>query len=134
VCCGPSPQRRSRFVGAGSRASIASELRSLYEAFNARDTDATLAATSHDVDWPNGWEGGRERGQQAVRTYWTRQWAQIDPPVDPVSITTRPDGRVAVDVHQVVRNLDGDLLSDSRVLRVYEMRDGLVARMDIEES
>src|ERR1700736_1670990 len=74
-------------------------LRSLYDDFNARDVDAVLAATTEDVDWPNAWEGGRVHGHQAVREYWTRQWAQIDPHVEPLSITTRPDGRVALDVH-----------------------------------
>jgi hypothetical protein len=109
-------------------------MRLLYEAFNARDIDATLAGTSEDVDWPNGWQGGREQGHEAVRAYWMRQWAEIDPHVDPVSIITRPDGRVAVDVHQVVRDLRGELLSDDRVVHVYELRDGLVVRMDIEEA
>jgi hypothetical protein len=107
-------------------------LRSLYDAFNARDIDATLAATTADVDWPNGWEGGREHGHGAVRAYWLRQWAEIDPHVEPVAITTRADGRIEVDVHQVVRNLDGEILSDGRVLHVYELRDGQIARMDIE--
>jgi hypothetical protein len=108
-------------------------LRSLYDAFNARDVDATLAAMSKDVDWPNAWEGGRVHGKEAVSAYWMRQWKEIDPRVEPISIAARPDGRVAVDVHQVVRALDGDLLSDRRVLHVYEMREGLVARMDVEE-
>ena len=89
---------------------------------------------SEDVDWPNGWEGGRERGHAAVRVYWTRQWAEVDPHVEPVSIAIRPDGRVAVEVHQVVRDLRGDVLVDGRVLHVYETRDGVVVRMDIEES
>ena len=108
-------------------------LRSLYEAFNRRDIDAALAGMIPDVDWPNGWQGGREHGQPAVRAYWTRQWAQLDPRVEPVSITLRPDGRVAVEVHQVVRDLRGDMVSDSRVVHVYELRDGLVVRMDIED-
>ena len=34
-----------------------------------------------DVDWPNAWEGGRLRVPEAVREYWTRQWAAIDPSV-----------------------------------------------------
>jgi|SRR5437588_13021872 len=108
------------------------QLLSLYEAFNARDIDRVLAATTEDVDWPNGWEGGRERGRAAVRAYWTRQWAEIDPHVEPVSIIRRPDGCVAVDVRQLVRDLDGNLLSDGHVVHVYEFRDGLVVRMDIE--
>jgi ketosteroid isomerase-like protein len=107
-------------------------LRSLYDAFNARDIDATLAAMSDGVDWPNAWEGGRLRGRAAVRDYWMRQWAQIDPRVDPVSITQRPDGRLEVDVHQQVRTLDGELVSDARVVHVYELREGLVTKMTVE--
>jgi hypothetical protein len=107
-------------------------LRSLYAAFNARDIDATLAGMSPDVDWPNGWKGGREHGHEAVHAYWTRQWRELDPYVEPVSIATRPDGRMAVEVHQVVRDLDGNIMSDGHVVHVYELRDGLVVRMDIE--
>jgi hypothetical protein len=35
------------------------QLRSLYEAFNTREVDACLAGMTPDVDWANGWEGGR---------------------------------------------------------------------------
>jgi hypothetical protein len=108
-------------------------LRSLYANFNARDVDAVLAATTDDVDWPNAWEGGRVSGHQAVRTYWTRQWAEIDPHVEPLSITTLPDGRIAVDVLQTVRTLDGDLISQNRVVHVYETQNALVSRMTVEE-
>jgi ketosteroid isomerase-like protein len=48
-------------------------LRALYRAFNARDVDTVLAAMAEDVDWPNGWEGGRVVGHEAVRRYWERQ-------------------------------------------------------------
>ena len=34
-------------------------------------------------------------------------------------------------VHQVVKDLDGNVLSDGTVSHVYTLRDGLVARMDI---
>jgi hypothetical protein len=109
-------------------------LHSLYDAFNARDLETVLTAMNEDVDWPNGWEGGRLHGQAAVRDYWTRQWVAIDPSVEPVAIVTQPDGSVAVDVHQVVRDLDGRVVSDSRVVHRYEFRDGLIARMEIEEG
>jgi hypothetical protein len=109
------------------------QLRSLYASFNARDIDGVLAATSEDVDWPNAWEGGRVRGRRAVREYWTRQWAEIDPRVEPVSVVSRPDGRVAVHVHQIVRDLGGDVLGESDLAHVYEMKDGLVIRMTVEE-
>jgi hypothetical protein len=109
-------------------------LRELYAAFNARDLDAALAGMREDVDWPNAWEGGRLRGREAVRAYWARQWDAIDARVEPVTITTRPDGRVAVDVHQVVRELDGGLLDEGRVVHVYTLTGGLVARMDVETT
>src|SRR5215210_286785 len=108
-------------------------LRDTYAAFNARDMEHVLQQLTADVDWPNAWEGGRVAGHAAVREYWTRQWAQIDPHVEPVAFTTLPDGRVEVEVHQVVRGLDGTLLVEGTVLHTYSFRDGLVARMDVTE-
>ncbi|HYV16103.1 MAG TPA: OsmC family protein [Conexibacter sp.] len=108
-------------------------LRRAYAAFNARDIDAALVLMAPGVDWPNGMEGGRVAGREAVRAYWTRQFGLIDSRVEPNAFTARDDGRVAVDVHQVVRSLDGDVISDGRVVHVYAIEDGLVARMDIED-
>ena len=107
-------------------------LRDLYAAFNARDIDAVLASMTADVDWPNAWEGGRLRGTDAVRDYWTRQWAEIDPRVEPTGFATQPDGRVAVAVDQTVRNRAGELLGAGPVRHVYTFAGGLVARMDVE--
>jgi hypothetical protein len=106
-------------------------MRALYAAFNARDIDSVLAAMTDDVDWPNAWEGGRLVGQAAVRDYWRRQWAEIDPRVDPVAVTETSDGRVHVEVRQVVRDHAGALVAENTVHHVYELRDGLVARMDV---
>jgi len=103
------------------------QLRDLYVAFNARDLDALLGAMTEDVDWPNAWEGGRLHGREAVREYWTRQWAAIDSRVDAVGFEKREDGRVAVLVDQTV---DGS--PAGRVTHVYAFRDGLIARMDVE--
>jgi organic hydroperoxide reductase OsmC/OhrA len=109
-------------------------LRRAYAAFNARDVDAALELMRPDVDWPNGMEGGRVAGRDAVRAYWTRQFGLIDSRVEPERFEARDDGRVAVDVHQVVRSLEGDVVSDGRVVHVYAIEDGLVTRMDIEEA
>jgi hypothetical protein len=106
-------------------------LRRAYAAFNARDIDRALAVMHPDVDWPNGMEGGRELGHDAVRAYWTRQFGLIDSHVDPVGFSDDDQGRVVVDVHQVVRDLDGALLSEQRVEHVYTLREGLIARMEI---
>jgi hypothetical protein len=108
-------------------------LRATYAAFNARDIDGVIAQLAADVDWPNAWEGGRLRGPEAVRDYWTRQWAAIDPHVTPTGFETRPDGSVAVDVHQLVRALDGSTIGESDVRHVYVFRGDLVTWMDVEE-
>jgi len=106
-------------------------LRRTYAAFNARDIDAVIALMHADVDWPNAFEGGRVHGHDAVRAYWTRQLQQIDPHVEPEGFATDAEGRVVVDVHQVVRDPEGNLLADARVQHVYSFRDGLVERMDV---
>lgn len=108
-------------------------LRRAYEAFNARDIDGALALMHPDVDWPNAWEGGRVRGHAAVRDYWTRQFEAIQSHVEPEGFGEDDEGRVVVDVHQVVRNPDGEVIADQRVQHVYAFRDGLVEKMDVIE-
>lgn len=103
----------------------------LYAAFNARDIEAVLARLAPDVDWANGWEGGRVHGRDAVRDYWERQFRAIEGRVEPLAVERRADGTVVVDVHQVVHSAAGELLSDGRVQHVYTLRDGLITRMDI---
>jgi ketosteroid isomerase-like protein len=102
-----------------------------YAAFNARDIDAALAAMHPDVEWPNGMEGGSVHGHGGIRDYWTRQWGTIDPRVEPRGFSAERDGRVAVDVHQVVRDLAGHVLKDEMVQHVYRFEDGLVKSMEI---
>jgi ketosteroid isomerase-like protein len=108
-------------------------LRSLYAAFNRRDVDACLAAMTPDVDWANGWEGGRVVGRDAVRNYWQRQWAEIDSTAEPTAVTERPDGTIEVAVHLVARDKEGKLLSDGQGRHVYDFRGDLIARMTIED-
>jgi hypothetical protein len=104
---------------------------STYRAFNARDLEAALATMHPDVDWPNGMEGGRVLGHRGVRDYWTRQWSLIDPHVEPRAFGTDPKGRIVVDVHQLVRDLAGNVLADQMVQHVYEVKDGLIRSMEI---
>jgi ketosteroid isomerase-like protein len=105
----------------------------LYQAFNSRDVDGVLALLSPDVDWPNAWRGGRVVGRDAVRDYWSAQWADIAPHVEPLAIAERSDGRLAVTVRQIVRSFDGQVLNDAQVVHVYRVDDGLIQRMDVEE-
>src|ERR1700745_2368477 len=95
----------------------------MYAAFNRREIEAVLSQLDPDVDWPNGMEGGREHGRGAVRDYWTRQFVLVYSNVEPVNFKTEEDGRILVDVHQVVHDNSGKLLSDQMVEHVYTFRD-----------
>src|ERR671917_200391 len=90
-------------------------LRAAYSAFNARDIDAALALMTPDVAWPKAFKGGFVRGSQEVRAYWTEQWSEIDPHVEPVSFHPEGAGGILVEVHQVVRDLAGVVLGDEHV-------------------
>ncbi len=107
-------------------------IRGAYIDFNARRLDAVLARMQPDVVWPNGMEGGFVYGHEGVREYWTRQWAVLDPHVEPVEINADERGRWVVKVHQVVHDRQGKLLVDQVVQHAYQIRDSLIARMDIE--
>jgi hypothetical protein len=103
-----------------------------YRDFNARRLEAVLARMQPDVEWPNGMEGGYVYGHEGVRDYWTRQWAILDPHVEPLEINPDERGRLVVRVHQVVRDREGKLLLDTIVQHAYTIRDSLIAKMDIE--
>ena len=69
-------------------------LERLYECFNARDIDGVLTALTNDVAWANGMDGGHVHGREAVRAYWTRQWALVSPHVEPVGFHRAADGAI----------------------------------------
>jgi ketosteroid isomerase-like protein len=109
-------------------------LASAYKHFNARDIDAVLNLMHRDVDWPNLMENCRAHGHAEVRDYWTRQWAILDPHVEPTDFTFESDGRTTVHVHQVVRDLTGKILVDSMIQHVYLVQEGLIRSMEIRNS
>jgi ketosteroid isomerase-like protein len=103
----------------------------LYERFNARDMEAVLTTMHRDVAWANGMEGGHVHGHDGVRSYWIRQWAVVDPHVEPIGFSAGPDGAIIVEVHQTVRDLKGNVLSDKMVGHIFRIEDGLIRRFDI---
>ena len=105
-----------------------------YSAFNQRDVDAALMLMSASVSWPKASEGGRVVGKQAIRDYWTRQWAAFDPRVDVLEVAECGAGKIDVKVHQLVKNLKGDILSDTELWHVHTIANGLIERMDIKEG
>ena len=103
-----------------------------YTGFNSRDIDAVFSVMHQDINWPKAFEGGYVIGHEAVRDYWTRQWSEINPKVEPITITDRPDGKVEVEVYQLVKDLEGNILFDGKVKHVYVIRDNLLYSMNIE--
>jgi hypothetical protein len=107
-------------------------IRKAYAAFNARDIDTALSTMHPDVEWPKAFEGGYVSGHAEIRNYWTRQWTEINPRVEPVEFTERQDGTVEIRVHQIVKGLEGSLIFDGTVKHIYTLQDGLLRRMNIE--
>lgn len=106
-------------------------LRAAYAAFNARDIDAALALMTPDVVWPKAFKGGFVHGPEEVRAYWTEQWSEINGHVEPVSFHREDSGHILVDVHQVVRDLAGTVISDQHVGHRYTIEHGLIQTMEI---
>ena len=106
-------------------------LRSAYAAFNARHIDAALANMAANVAWPRAFKGGFVEGHQAVGAYWTEQWSEIDPHVEPVDFLLEEDGHILVKVRQVVRDLGGAVLVDEHVGHRFTLAQGLIQRMEV---
>ena len=106
-------------------------LRATYAAFNARDIDAALTNMAANVAWPKAFKGGFAHGHEGVRAYWTEQWSEIDPHVEPVAFHPEEGGRVLVDVHQVVRDLGGTVVADGYVGHRFTLAGGLIQTMEV---
>lgn len=102
-----------------------------YNAFNSRDIDTALTTMQPDVRWPKAFEGDFVTGHEEIRDYWTRQWSEINPEVKPVNVTELPDNRLEIEVHQVVKDLNGTLIFDGIVKHIYTLKDGLIQAMEI---
>jgi ketosteroid isomerase-like protein len=116
-------------------------LKRMYDRFNARDIDGVLNELADDVAWANGMDGGHVHGRDAVRAYWTRQWAMVSPHVEPVGFRTAADGATVAEVLQTIRDLEGNPLQgqthglkDKTVEHVFSFRDGKVVRFDIRDG
>lgn len=106
-------------------------LRAAYAAFNARDIDAALALMTSDVAWPRAFKGGFVQGPEEVRAYWTEQWSEINPHVEPVAFHPENPDQILVDVHQVVRDVDGTVIADEHVGHRFTIDHGLIRIMEV---
>jgi hypothetical protein len=107
-------------------------IKKAYSAFNSRDIDTALSTFHPGVEWPKAFEGGYVTGHDEVRKYWTRQWSEINPHVEPTAINERQNGTLEVTVHQIVKDLQDNPVFDGIVKHIYTLQDGLLRRMDIE--
>jgi len=89
---------------------------------------------TQDVTWPKASEGGKVVGKEAIRAYWTRQWEEFDPHVEPLAITEQDGGKIRVRVHQLVKSLQGEVLSDGEVLHVFTSDGGLISEMSLGDE
>jgi hypothetical protein len=106
-------------------------LRAAYAAFNARDIDAAFALMTPDVHGPKAFKGGFAHGPEEVRAYWTEQWSEINPHVEPVAFHPEDAGQILVEVHQVVRDLAGAVLADEHVGHRFTIEHGLIQSMEV---
>ncbi len=103
-------------------------LQSLYEAFNNRELETIISVMHPDVKWANGVEGGFVYGRDAVREYWTNQYQVIQVQLEALKFETDENNRNVVTVHQVIRDLQGNLLVDTTVQQIFTIEDGSLAQ------
>ncbi len=107
-------------------------IKKAYSAFNSRDIDTALSTFHSDVQWPKAFEGGYVSGHNEIRKYWTRQWTEINPNVEPIRITERQNGTLEVEILQIVKDLKENIIFEGIVKHIYTIQDNLLQKMDIE--
>jgi len=103
----------------------------LYDAFNKREIETLLSMMKDNVKWANGMEGGFVYGRDNVREYWQKQFETINPQLEPLKFKTDGKGRNVVTVHQIVRDLDGNILLDKTVEQIFTIKNGLITTFEI---
>ena len=109
-------------------------LQNLYDAFNRREIEIIISSMRPDVKWANGLEGGFVYGRDAVREYWTNQFKEIQPELETLRFETDENERDVVTVHQIVRDLQGNVLADATVQQIFTVKDGLISLYEIGET
>ena len=109
-------------------------LQNLYDAFNKREIETIISLMRPDVKWANGLEGGFVYGRDAVREYWTNQFKDIQPELEILRFETDEKNRNVVTVHQIIRDLQGNLLADATVQQIFTIENGLISLYEIGET
>jgi ketosteroid isomerase-like protein len=109
-------------------------LQNLYDAFNNREIETIISLMRPDVKWANGLEGGFVYGRDAVREYWTNQFKHIQPQLKTLKFETDENNRNVVTVHQVIKDLQGNVLADATIQQIFTIESGLISLYEIGET
>jgi uncharacterized protein YndB with AHSA1/START domain len=109
-------------------------LQSLYAAFNKGELETIISVMHPDVKWANDVEGGFVYGRDAVREYWTNQYKVIQVQLETLKFETDENNRNVVTVHQIVRDLQGNLLADMTVKQIFTIENGSILLYEIGET
>jgi hypothetical protein len=85
------------------------------------------------VKWANGMDGGFVYGHKGVREYWTRQFTMVKSSVTPVKIAFQ-NGVAKIQVHQVVHDLNQQLLADEMAEHIFFLKNNKIAEFNIGEK
>ncbi len=103
----------------------------LYKNFNNRNIDSVITQMATDVKWANGMDGGFVYGHDGVREYWTRQFKVVQSRVLPLHIHVE-NKTVKIKVHQIVHDMQGNLLADEIVFHLFYLENGKISEFVID--
>lgn len=109
-------------------------LQNLYDAFNNREIETIISLMRPDVKWANGLEDGFVHGRDAVREYWTNQFKEIQPELETLKFETDENNRNVVTVHQIIKDLQGNVLAEATVHQIFTIENGLISLYEIGET
>lgn len=109
-------------------------LQNLYDAFNNREIETIISFMRPDVKWANGVQGGFVYGRDAVREYWCNQFKHIQVELETLKFETDENNRNVVTAHQIIKDLQGNLLADATIVQIFTIEDGLISLYEIGET
>ena len=104
--------------------------RELYSNFNERRIELVISKMTDNVKWANGMTCGCVYGHAEVREYWTKQFQLVSSRVIPLSMNTEGEV-VKIKVHQVVHDLNGEVLADEIVYHYFHVQNEKIVSFEI---
>ncbi|HEY0050269.1 MAG TPA: nuclear transport factor 2 family protein, partial [Pyrinomonadaceae bacterium] len=109
-------------------------LQNSYDAFNKREIETLISQMRPDVKWANGLEGGFVYGRDQAREYWTNQFRDIQPERETLKFETDENKRNIVTVHQIIIDLQGNVLAEATVHQIFTIEDELISLYEIGDT